>query len=98
MKKILLAATLALLCLQAAAAPKDKRLNSAGMRYLQSNFKTYDRLQKTLHANPELGYLETASSKLLADELQKNGFSIEWGVAGIPTAFIATYGLSLIHI
>ncbi|MBQ9474962.1 MAG: amidohydrolase [Bacteroidales bacterium] len=92
MKKILLAATLALLCLQAAAAPKDKRLNSAGMRYLQSNFKTYDRLQKTLHANPELGYLETASSKLLADELQKNGFSIEWGVAGIPTAFIATYG------
>ena len=39
----------------------------------------------------ELGYLENQSSKLLADELSKNGFKITKGVAGIPTGFIAEY-------
>ena len=39
----------------------------------------------------ELGYLENQSSKLLADELSKNGFKITKGVAGIPTSFIAEY-------
>lgn len=40
----------------------------------------------------EPGYQETQSSKLLADTLQKAGFSVKRGVAEIPTAFIATYG------
>ena len=40
----------------------------------------------------ELGFLEVKSSKLLADELEVHGFSIERGVAEIPTAFVATYG------
>ena len=40
----------------------------------------------------EPGYLETKSSKLLADDLEKAGFKVERGVAKIPTAFIATFG------
>jgi len=40
----------------------------------------------------ELGFLEVQSSKLLADELDAQGFSIDRGVAEIPTAFVATYG------
>ncbi len=40
----------------------------------------------------EPGYLETKSSKLLADDLEKAGFTVERGVAKIPTAFTATYG------
>ena len=48
----------------------------------------------------ELGYLEEKSSSLLQQELKDNGFTIQSGVAGIPTAFIAEYNnnLSLIHI
>jgi aminobenzoyl-glutamate utilization protein B len=40
----------------------------------------------------EPGYLETKSSKLLADDLEKAGFKVERGVAKIPTAFTATFG------
>ncbi len=40
----------------------------------------------------ELGYLETRSAKLLADELAGAGFRVERGVAGIPTAFLASRG------
>jgi aminobenzoyl-glutamate utilization protein B len=40
----------------------------------------------------ELGYQEVHSAALLADELEAHGFRVERGVAGIPTAFTATYG------
>ena len=40
----------------------------------------------------ELGYLETRSSKRLSDYLQANGFTLESGVVGIPTAFVAKRG------
>lgn len=40
----------------------------------------------------ELGYQEHKSSALLQQELSDAGFSIESGVAGMPTAFVASYG------
>lgn len=40
----------------------------------------------------ELGYLEVKSSQLLISELEKEGFTITRGVAGIPTAFEASFG------
>lgn len=40
----------------------------------------------------ELGYLEDRSAALLQAELQQAGFKVEKGVAGIPTAFVASYG------
>jgi aminobenzoyl-glutamate utilization protein B len=40
----------------------------------------------------ELGFQETETSKYLVDVLRKNGFNVEQGVAGIPTAFMATWG------
>ncbi|HUG02819.1 MAG TPA: amidohydrolase [Steroidobacteraceae bacterium] len=40
----------------------------------------------------EVGYQEVKSSALLQEELSKAGFKVEPGVAGIPTAFIATTG------
>src|SRR5215470_17348173 len=45
-------------------------------------------------SKPELGYQETQTSALLQDELKKAGFTIETGVAGIPTAFVARAGTS----
>lgn len=47
---------------------------------------------KEIWENPELSMQEYKSSKLLIDLLKKNGFSVESGVAGMPTAFIASYG------
>ena len=40
----------------------------------------------------EVGYQEERSSALLQEELAAHGFAIEAGVAGMPTAFVATYG------
>ena len=40
----------------------------------------------------EPGYQEFRSSKLLADTLDRAGFTVERGVADIPTAFVATSG------
>ena len=40
----------------------------------------------------ELGLIEFKSSTLLADELEKHGFRVERGIAGMPTAFVATWG------
>ncbi len=42
--------------------------------------------------NAETAFEETKSSNLLADYAEKNGFKVERGVAGMPTAFVATYG------
>ena len=42
----------------------------------------------------ELGLVEYKSSSLLINELKKHGFRVKRGVAGMPTAFIASYGES----
>lgn len=46
----------------------------------------------TVFSFGELGFQEFETSKYLADMLEKNGFKVEHGVAGIPTAFVATWG------
>jgi aminobenzoyl-glutamate utilization protein B len=40
----------------------------------------------------ETALRETRSSKLLADYAEKQGFEVKRGVAGMPTAFVASYG------
>ncbi len=40
----------------------------------------------------EVGYKEKQSSALLQEQLKAAGFAVEAGVAGIPTAFTATFG------
>ena len=40
----------------------------------------------------ELSLVEHQSSKALSDYAEKNGFKVERGVAGMPTAIVATYG------
>src|SRR5580692_9132924 len=40
----------------------------------------------------ELGFQEFETSKYLSGILEKEGFRIERGVAGIPTAFVAEWG------
>jgi len=40
----------------------------------------------------ELGFQEVETHRYLVDILRKNGFTVEEGIAGIPTAFMATWG------
>ncbi|WP_369026580.1 amidohydrolase [Qipengyuania sp. RANM35] len=50
------------------------------------------RVAKQIWDWAELGYLETRSSGLLQDELDREGFKVKAGVAEIPTAFVAEWG------
>jgi aminobenzoyl-glutamate utilization protein B len=49
-------------------------------------------LSDSIWALAETAFEEHISSKLLADYAEKNGFTVSRGVAGMPTAFVATYG------
>lgn len=66
--------------------------NNVAIKYINEHFETYDKLQKAIWAEPELGFLEPHSSGLLKQHLRENGFTIEEGVAGMPTAYVATFG------
>ena len=45
-----------------------------------------------IHSHPELGYEEVFASGLLVQTLERRGFRVEKGYAGIPTAFCARKG------
>ncbi|MHB8463840.1 MAG: M20 family metallopeptidase [Acidimicrobiales bacterium] len=49
-------------------------------------------LSHLIHAHPELKFEEHRSSEWTAAALSDGGFSIEMGVADLPTAFVATAG------
>jgi aminobenzoyl-glutamate utilization protein B len=59
---------------------------------LQTKSKNYEQIAQKIWSFAELGYKEQKSSLLLQETLKQAGFSIRPGVAGIPTAFVATYG------
>lgn len=49
-------------------------------------------LSLNIHDNPELGFEEEKASAWLANYLEDSGFHVERGIAGLATAFRATYG------
>jgi len=59
---------------------------------IQSKYDQYKNIALQIWNHAELGYKEVKSSALLQETLKKEGFSVEAGVAEIPTAFVATYG------
>ncbi len=46
----------------------------------------------TIFSFAELGFQEFETSKYLTEILEKEGFKVERGIAGIPTAWMATWG------
>ena len=62
------------------------------MQSVESHQEELIALSDSIWALVETAFNESGSSKLLADYAEANGFTVERGVAGIPTAFLATYG------
>ena len=52
----------------------------------------FGEVSRKIWETPELGFHETKSSALLQQELTRDGFEVHAGVAGMPTAFTASYG------
>ncbi len=59
---------------------------------VESQRQQLTHLSLNIHDNPELGFREEKASAWLAGYLEDNGFHVERGIAGLPTAFRATYG------
>jgi len=62
------------------------------IKFLDSKSDEYTTMSNTIWALAELGYQEEETSKLMQSHLKEENFSINNGVAEIPTAFIASYG------
>lgn len=68
-------------------------LKSEAIRELDNRYGFYKETALEIWNYAELGYKEVKSSALLQSILMENGFKVEKGVAGLPTAFVATYGV-----
>ncbi len=62
--------------------------------FVDARYERTAALARTVWEYAEVGYQEKKSSALLAETLRDEGFRVEMGVAGMPTAFVATYGES----
>jgi aminobenzoyl-glutamate utilization protein B len=71
---------------------KINLLKNEAANYLQSNYEKYKTVALDIWDYAEVGFKENKSSLLLQNTLKENGFNVEAGVAGMPTAFVATYG------
>ena len=100
MKRILLLACV-LFSLQVMAQKKTKidpatqQVNANKEAALAALISAYEADKKTalqIWEYAEVGYKEVKSAALHIQHLRDAGFTVETGVAGIPTAFVATYG------
>ena len=88
------------LALAPRVAPAQATLPPAKLEALkQELIKEIDRQQQAtqqmvdmVFSFGELGFQETETSRYLTGILQKNGFVIQTGIAGVPTAWTATWG------
>lgn len=60
--------------------------------YIDNNAQRLSEVSDKIWGYAEVGMREVQSSAALIAELEKEGFSVEKGVADMPTAFIGTYG------
>jgi aminobenzoyl-glutamate utilization protein B len=87
----MLALFTAALVLGLSAAEAD-RARTAAWSWVDGNAETLKRVNQNIWSHAETGLEEVRSSRELIDLLKAEGFQVEEGVAGMPTAFVATYG------
>lgn len=78
------------LALAAPLAAQNDKASTFG--WIDETKATYNDIAMKLWDWAEIGYQETKSAALLQEQLKSEGFTIEAGVAAIPTAFTASYG------
>jgi len=88
MKKITLLLSVLLLSGWVSAQNKQEKIISE----LDKSAAKYGEIAHKIWSFAEMGYQEEQSVALLQKTLKEEGFTIEDGVAGMPTAFIASYG------
>ncbi len=77
---------------EAVINPKLETWKTEVMKSLDGKKETAQEMVDMVFSFSELGFQETETSAYLTGILQKNGFSIEKGIGGIPTAWMAKWG------
>ena len=80
------------LSLFAQANAKLDKLKSEVAQEVEKNAVLGQQINDMLFSFSELGFQEVETFAYLTNLLEKNGFKIEKGIAGVPTAWTATWG------
>ena len=62
------------------------------VKWIDENAETFIQASDRVWAAPEVKFKDVQSAQVLADTLEAAGFRVERGVAGMPTAFVGSYG------
>ncbi len=91
--KILILCVILLLTVSTAAAQEEmESYKKNAVSWLEDNSTMLKDASQAIWGFAETALLEYRSAEYLADMLEKEGFTVVRGVAGMPTAFVATYG------
>src|SRR4051795_3450691 len=72
--------------------PRIERLKAEALTRVEARAKQIQEMVDMVFSFGELGMQEFETSKYLTGILEQNGFAVERGVAGIPTAWVAKWG------
>ena len=72
--------------------PRADRLKNEAAADVDSMKEFTQQMVDSIFSFAELGFQEIETHRYLVDILKKNGFTVQEGIAGIPTAFMATWG------
>jgi aminobenzoyl-glutamate utilization protein B len=72
--------------------PRLEKLKAEALTLVDGKAKMVQEIIDMLFSFGELGFQEFETSKYLTGILRENGFTIDSGVAGIPTAWVARWG------
>ena len=90
--RILLATALTASIAIAQPDPRLAALKAEAAKEIDAQAKMIQQMVDQVFSYGELGFQEFETSRYLTGILEKNGFTVERGVAGIPTAFVAKWG------
>ena len=81
-----------LICLSLFTWTMSQTTKNQFQESIDDRAEQFETIAKSIWDWAEMGYQEEKSSSLLQQTLKEEGFSIQAGVADLPTAFIAEYG------
>src|SRR6185295_10891711 len=73
-------------------APDLESLNRVALAEVEKRQALVQQIVDQLFSYSELGFQEVETARYLTALLERNGFRVERGVAGIPTAWVASWG------
>ena len=79
-------------CLCHAQTPSNEVLKQAAVEMVDARRVFTQQMIDSIFSFSELGYQEFETSAYITQILEKEGFQITRGVAGMPTAFVASWG------